>query len=398
MNLTSRSLLLALSLPVALSACVTEQNLGDPQETEGPPSETEDGDGPTSSDPETAGETDDPTEGETEGDTDSSIHDRCIELVWSCPNDDLVCLPEGLCVPCAGEGESPGSAEGGHCCEGLVQSADGLECVADPDPNGCLAPGDICGYSGVTQDCCEGSVCNPDTDLCEPDGSKVAELCADYTPPPFDNCAAGGESSASVSLEGEFFARAEFICTVAALDTQGTEESIQLQCGGDAYTVSYDTVAPHLVAPVAENDDVVLSLGEVLSELISQPSFALRSTEGELLLAYADQTDLDDPLPISLPEMSLSYGGTGCAAFDAGAVVCDNDGELILAGYVDVSIDANPGGSAQLQAGGSSELEVDGRTYDVTMQAAERIVCWDESCAGDGSGPFDHLEMLIVAR
>ncbi len=128
---------------------------------------------------------------------DDSIHDGCVELNWSCPSDDLVCLPEGWCVPCAGLGESPASAQGGHCCGGLVQDESGTMCLPGPETNSCLAQGDICGYSGVTQQCCAGSICNPDTDLCEPDGGAGLEVCGDFSPPPID-CPEEGDVGATL--------------------------------------------------------------------------------------------------------------------------------------------------------------------------------------------------------
>ncbi|MCR9161475.1 MAG: hypothetical protein ACE37F_29875 [Nannocystaceae bacterium] len=397
--MTSRSLLLLLGLPLALPACVDTQELGDPQatdggsagETEAPTTETDPG--------ETQGETEGETVLDPGNETDDSIHDDCVELIWSCPSDDLVCLPEGLCVPCAGEGESPASAEGGHCCGGLVQDADGSTCVPEPAADSCRPAGALCGYAGVTQPCCEGTVCNPDTDLCEPDGSKGAEVCADYESPQIDNCAAGGKSSASFSFEGPETngETLELQCVVGTPTIDGDEESLPLQCDGDDYVLRYTSASPHLVAPVAEDDDVLLALAENEKMPGQQASFSLRTPGGELLLAFVDATSVELPLPIALDEFSWAVELTGCPAFDAGAVSCE-DGMSILSGHVSVELGGDESAAEPLQAGGSTSFGHAGRTYDVIVHQANEIVCWDESCAGDEGGPFDRLQLLIVSQ
>jgi hypothetical protein len=49
-----------------------------------------------------------------------------------------------------------------------------------------------------------------------------------------------------------------------------------------------------------------------------------------------------------------------------------------------------PGHHAVVQAG-------DGQA-DVIVNRAIQYVCWDETCAGDDSGPFERLDLLIVGR
>lgn len=398
-GMTSRSLVLVLGIPLAFAACVDTQELGDPQDTNGGSGgETE---SPTTDDPnpdDTEGDSVGETEGESVGETDGSVHDDCVELVWSCPSDDLVCLPEGLCVPCADEGESPDSAEGGHCCAGLVQNADGSECVPEPATKDCRPDGALCGYAGVTQPCCDGSVCNPDTDLCEPDGGKPIELCADYEPPKIDNCAAGGESSTSFSLEGGFEdALTDEVCTVGTpISEKNGEEVLPLDCGGDAFVLRYVSAAPHLVAPIAEDDTVLFSMSDFELNPGPQPSVSIRTMEGELLLAFVDHYELQQELPIALAEFGVSYGETGCAVSDAFGFC--GEGQSVLSGEVSVQLTTDEGAVEPLQSGGNTSFDLGGRTYDVTVGDANRLVCWDKGCAGDEGGPFDHVRMLIVAQ
>lgn len=387
MTLTSRSLLLLCALPFVGPACVSTQQLGDPQATQG-------GSG--------GGDTDDTapmegsgTDGESMGSSgvDGSIHDRCIELVWSCPSDDLVCLPEGLCVPCAGLGEDPASADGGHCCGGLVQDESGTMCLPGPETDACLAQGDICGYSGVTQQCCAGSICNPDTDLCEPDGSAGLEVCGDFTPPPIE-CPEEGDATATLVPEfDKGFGYGENVpCSVVSIVGGST---VGLACD-DAFPVfSYES-SPGLSLPFDVGVDVVYTAVDNRSPN-DGPSVTLRTPEGGLLFAYVDHIELDSDAPVDISPLSVSILGTGCSGFDANAVICDVEGESIVSARVLASIE---GGDAPLElgTGQSGEVTVGGVNYDVIVEQADRVVCWDDSCAGDESGPWDHLRMLIVAR
>ncbi len=387
MTLSSRSLLLLCTVPLVGVACVSTQKLGDPQATDGGSGGVDTSD----SAPTEGSETDDESMGSSG--VDGSIHDRCIELVWSCPSDDLVCLPEGLCVPCAGLGESPASAEGGHCCEGLVQDESGTMCLPNPDTDSCLAPGDICGYSGVTQPCCEGSICNPATDLCESDGTAGLEVCGDFSPPPVD-CPEEGESSAALVPEidkGFDYGQDESCSVVSLID----ESMVGLVCDDIFPVFSYES-SPALSLPFDVGADVVYTAVDTQSPN-DEPSVTLHTPEGGLLFAYVDALELDNDLPVDISPLSVSIFGTGCSGFDANAVICDVEGESIVSARVLVSIE---GGDAPLElaTGQSGEVTVGGVTYDVIVEQADRVVCWDDSCAGDESGPWDHLRMLVVAR
>lgn len=386
MTLASRSLVFLCTLPLAGLGCVSTQQLGDPQASEGGSGGADTDDtGPTE-----GFETDDDSMGSSG--TDGSIHDDCIELVWSCPSDDLVCLPQGLCVPCAGLGENPASAQGGHCCDGLVQDANGTMCLPDPDPNACLAQGDICGFSGTTQPCCEGSVCNAATDLCESDGGAELEVCSDFTPPPIE-CPPEGELGARLTPEFQkgFEYGEEESCSVLSL-VDGS--IVGLNCGDTFPVFSYEST-PVLAFPVDVGADVIYTAVEPL-DVNSDPSVTLRAPEGGLLFAYVDHQNFSTELAVDISPLSFSILGTGCQGFDAGAPGCV-EGDSVVSARVLVSLE---GGDEPLELGGgdTGEVTVDGVTYDVIIEQADRIVCWDDSCAGSKGGPRDNLRMLIVAR
>lgn len=389
MTLDSRSLVLLCTLPLAGLACVSTQQLGDPQATDG-------GSGGVGTD-DTG-----PTEGvETDAEstgsfgTDGSVHDDCVELVWSCASDDLVCLPQGLCVPCAGQGESPASAGGGHCCEGLVQDAGGTMCLPNPQPGACLAQGNICGYSGTTQACCGGSICNPDTDLCEPDGTAGLEVCGDFSPPPIE-CPEEGTATAVLTPDpdNEFVYGDEEACEVTSVEGDTGMETVALMCGDTASVFSFQS-SPALLFPVGLGDFWYTAVDTPHPN--PEPSVTLHTPDGRLVFAYVNDLDLANELSVDVSPLSVSILGTGCPGFDANAVECDAEDKSAVSARVLVSIE---GGDAPLELGSgqSGEVTVDSLTYDVIIEQAERIVCWDEGCSGDKSGPWDHLRMLIVAR
>ncbi|MGH1346365.1 MAG: hypothetical protein ACRBN8_32660 [Nannocystales bacterium] len=384
--MATRSFLVLCTLPLAGVACVATQNLGDPQATDG-------GSGGVDSEDTT------PAESETDADptgtsgADDAIHADCIELVWSCPSDDLVCLPEGLCVPCAGLGESPAAAEGGHCCGGLVQDASGTMCLPQP-ADSCLTPGDICGYSGVTQQCCNGSVCNPDTDLCESDGSTDHGSCADFTPPPAE-CPDVGDASASITPEfvNGFEYAEEASCSVVSLLGEST---VGLTCGDSFPVFSYES-SPALSLPFDVGDSVVYTAVDT-AHPDPEPSISLHDADGVLLFAYVDAISLSNELPLGLSPFTVSVSGTGCSGVEVGDGLCAADGEMMLSARVEINLD---GGAEVLTlgtGGSGTVMTADGETYDVIVDQADRIVCRDESCLSDEDEPTDRLRMLIVAQ
>lgn len=320
-----------------------------------------------------------------------SVHDGCVPGVYSCPSDDLVCLPSSeLCVPCGPLGEAPVD---GYCCSGAVVSEDGSTCLPD-EGEGCRPAGGVCGYSGVTIGCCDGMACNPETDLCEP-----LQSCLDYVTDniDFDLCPDAGETTAGTVVEKEQPAVLEQACGVTALNTEGDVERIELDCEGTPRTVAYHSTSPHVVAPVAVDDVITLSWAEFRAAPGPQPSFTLRDSEGVLLVAWVDHHATNDELPVDISPIEVDPHEAICSVEDAGGAGC-GDGEAIVSRRMNVFFYVNGNYRAQLGDGSAEQFGASGRTYDVLLEEATQIVCSDESCAVDDSGPYDHLRMLIVAR
>jgi len=237
--------------------------------------------------------------------------------------------------------------------------------------------------------------CNPDTDLCEPLLS-----CLEYSDDSLDNdiCEDPGEASAVLVLDEEAGESAtDEVCAVTALATDRDDEFIELDCGGAPRTVGYRSTAPHLVAALEPGDAVSLTWQDFEATPGPQPSVTLRDSEGVLLLAYVDRFDDDAPLPVDISPIDIVTGATYCPVYDAGGLGCA-DGEAIVASRKSVTFRVNGNFRTRILDHDTDSFQAAGRTYDVIAQEATQIVCRDESCASDETGPFDHLRVLLVAR
>lgn len=255
---------------------------------------------------------------------------------------------------------------------------------------------------GTTQAGDSSTTDDPTDTETETDGSSGGDVCADYEPPQIDNCAAGGKSSASGVFGVDVLDPIEdAACRVLVVDDDGSEAMLELDCGGERYPITYASASPHLVAPIAVDDDVLLSVypDDEFEVLQLPPSFSVRTPGGELLLAYLEHRDLEAALPVPLSGLTASYGDTGCAAFESGEeYFCDVASESIVSGHVSVDLQTSEGPAGSVQAGGTAPFVHAGRDYDLIVQDANRIVCWDDSCASDETGPTDLLRMLLVAQ
>ncbi len=226
------------------------------------------------------------------------------------------------------------------------------------------------------------------------DGS--GELCSDWTPPPFD-CPEQGESRAGlVAAAFDGFEFAESLpCEVIALASDDIDRwQVRLQCEDTVIEFDYVSAAPYIDPPVGIGTQVLYTGVEFEESPNFEPSVALHSPDGDLILAYVDHFSLQQPLPIDLAPLEFEFAATGCPAFGTDEAFCE-DGESIVAARVSVVIDAEQ--PLEIADGNSGTVTVEGTTYRVTVGEASRIVCWDESCAGDESGPTDRLRMLVVA-
>ncbi|MEM6294436.1 MAG: hypothetical protein AAGA54_24395 [Myxococcota bacterium] len=288
--------------------------------------------------------------------------------------------------PQATDGGSGGGDSGGGDSGGLG-SSDGSSTAAESSTEG----GTTTTVSSTDGDSTEG-----DTDT-----AGEAQMCSEFTPPPID-CPEVGDGSAQlvdVGGDGTFDTVAleqSQTCVVGdALPGPVAGEVIAIDCGDFTSTFSFAS-EPDLLSGLEVGESVGYAAVDT-EHPNPEPSIAIYDPDGTLRFAFVDERNLDNGIQTSLGNLEVSVLGTGCAGFDAQAVVCGVDGELILGARVSVALTAGDQ-SLELSEGEQGEIIVGDVTYDVIIDQAERIVCWDESCAGDESGPWDRLRMLIVAR
>ncbi len=233
-----------------------------------------------------------------------------------------------------------------------------------------------------------------DTDVGDTD-TLTPGMCGDYAPPPIE-CEPAGEGQAS--FLGEWTDdQTDTPCTVTAVETDDTDgETITLDCGFGPILVGY-TSAPYLAAPVAANDQVLFSFQDYEESPNLEASFSLSSPEGELLLAFLTYTNIGSEPLLDLGDIEVAFAGTGCFGVEVPAALCERDDQSIVSARVDVDVTL---GDEQLflSQGGSGTLTSGPMNYGVGVGHADRIVCWDDGCAGDESGPYDFVELLIVAQ
>jgi len=236
----------------------------------------------------------------------------------------------------------------------------------------------------------------------ETDGSE--EQCSDWQPPPFD-CPEQGDARAGLEVAPEEFPNFDFggvftdgiPCEVIALSSDDIDRwTVGLQCDELQTEFTYVSAAPYVSPPLEIGTQVIYTGVDSLDRPNFEPSVSLHSPRGDLLMAFVDHDDLRDSIAVELAPLQVAFDGTGCSGVpDQKNAEC-NPGESVLRARSTVSINGEQ--ALELADGASGTVTVEGTTYRVTVDEAARIVCWDEGCFGDESGPYDRLRMLVVAE
>ena len=252
----------------------------------------------------------------------------------------------------------------------------------------------------------------PDTDVAEvgpstmsstsPSGSESigtgpVAMCGEWTPPPFD-CELPGE--ATVDVQGDSLpTMVDELCTIAAVQNiDATTDAVTIDCAGDTYEVQIATSNPHLDLPFSTDQEVLVSGAPRPSDALpGVRSFTIRATTGELLLAWLNQFAYDEDTyepDVDIEPVVFNPAMSGCPAADEGEL-CEADGALMVQrvmlefGNGIVPIVVFDGNQAIVPA--------DTLDMSVIVAAARQIVCWDDDCAADDSGPYDETRLLLVA-
>jgi len=216
-------------------------------------------------------------------------------------------------------------------------------------------------------------------------------LCADWTPPPGD-CETLGDAMMFVEVEPSLEDAANIPCTVGATASVDEDtDSFELECDGLGVLVFTVTTSPHVVPPLVTDQQVEVNAVETLENAVLTPSFTIRTPEGALLLAHHNEIDHEPDVDLSPLDFALPNSGCPLSPGDAEC----NAGEMIGVQRIPVEFAADQG-TVSVFPGSSDTVSLD-VPYFVIVRSAERIQCWDESCAGDDSGPFDELRFIAMA-
>ena len=282
---------------------------------------------------------------------------------------------------------------GGLALGGCVVDKQLGDTVGGDEPDGSpssTSEGDPLGQSeGIGPRSDSDSASGDGTETMETDGGN-GELCEDWTTN-FVKCE--GNGGAYVSVTGEFpRAYDHELCTLTGpIEVSPIDDSVQfsLACGDDI--VSLDITSNALGYPLFLELELPVYLTTTQPDnppLVGLPTFELRSDEG-LMLAWINELDHEIDLP--LEPLDLRFGNSGCPAEHV-AASCTAGGS-IRAQPVPVELGAGSPASVVFPGNSGSQWE---DFLWVTVDHAQRIVCWDDDCASDDSGSFDSVALIVT--
>jgi hypothetical protein len=228
----------------------------------------------------------------------------------------------------------------------------------------------------------------------DPTGEPI-ESCFDWAAPP-EICDAPGDATARVTgdslppLDDE-------PCTVVSVESVAANaDAVTLDCG-ELYELEILSDAPHLDLPLSGGLDVRVTATESLEFFIDEtvPSFVIRAQSGEILVAWVNALGHDVDIGVDLDPVVVNVTGSGCGTFFWNEL-CDSD-EGAIALQRSILEFGNGESPILLFDGNQAIVPADAEDLSVIAESVERIVCWDDVCGGDDSGPFDRITFLGVS-
>ena len=221
-----------------------------------------------------------------------------------------------------------------------------------------------------------------DDGLMTTDGGVVDEC--DWEPDPALACEPGESSIASVAgdplpeLQGE-------ACTIDSTTLLPPTFTLVLSCASDDYVIQIE--AAEFQWPFEADDPVLVDAGLGLSELDGQPSFAIRDSNGALLLGWLNSELQDeDAFEALLAPISFDVLASGCEGVED--IECGGVRQPARLAFDD-------GGRPTTVSSGQTGMLADPGPFAVAVPLAQWYPCWD-SCGGDWSpGRFNVLVWAV---
>lgn len=285
-----------------------------------------------------------------------------------------------LCVACAPDPSPDADTDDPPSTSGPTDATDGTGTIGETDAN--TEPGS-------------------ETDVGETTTGEPGQTCADWAAPPGD-CEDRGSAQARVTIPFDMVGPGlvDAPCTVTTVEALSMDrDGVTLMCARPQ-TFEVVSMSPHLPLALEAGQDVLLSTSAAFDDPEGAPirSFALRSTEGDLLLAWVslqwDEVGAALEVDVDIAPLTATMSGSGCGATFDGE--CSNEGGDGTTALQRSILGLGDDDRTAIFDGHDATISVGDDTFAVIVDSARQITCRDPGC-GDDSGPFNEASFLIAA-
>lgn len=288
------------------------------------------------------------------------------------------------------EGTSTGGDEGGTL--GMSDGQGGVDGADDPSASD-GGPGNVSMTTMATATG-PGNVSMSTMATASDDGGEDGgDLCEDWTPPPFD-CEPDDGAYAAVLGDPLPLYEDQPCSRVGPIEIGPVDDAesvtFTLDCGGDVFPLQIVT-SPFVLPSFLDMDPLFLTTTESFEPaLAGLPTFEIRAEDGTLLLAWVNELDHEIDLP--LDPLEIQIGNSGCPSSNV-AEKCKAGGSIQAQG---VPVEFGSSESPVPVFAGNTTTLMNTDQHFVIVDRSEQIVCWDDDCIGDDTGPFDRVSFLVA--
>lgn len=227
--------------------------------------------------------------------------------------------------------------------------------------------------------------------------------CADYTPPPLACEPAGMVADTtfggvSINLGAEAAGLDDTECVLDGIDEDfdGIGRRVRFTCPAEEVVVSLASRSAEFNLPFVEGDSLLLTFRAEYPES-GYGSLMILTLTGDLLLAYVIVNGWEPN--IDLGTIEVLPGLSGCPAEPVPVASCNAGGSVA---YQHTTLQVASGGavSESVSAGRSTTVELENRSFLLSVDHALKTVCWDDDCTIDTQyvGADGGIGFLLVAQ
>ncbi len=254
--------------------------------------------------------------------------------------------------------------------------------------------------AGATADLSSSSSGPLESDSSSGDGDAV---CADYTPPA-SACEPAGRVAdttfvgVSIGLGAGAPGLDDTECVVVGIDDDlgGIGGRVRFACPEEEVGISLASRSATFDLPFVEGDSLSLTFRAEYPES-GYGSIVIRTLSGDLLLAYIIVNGWEPN--IDLGTIEVLPGLSGCPAEPVPVASCSAGGSVA---YQHTTLQVASGGavSESVSGGRSTMVELENRSFLLSVDYALKTVCWDDDCTIDRQyvGAEGGMGFLLVAQ